>query len=182
MPKLHPRTGLACQNRAEREHWPVGLVTPYGRWLQHPDAGAHGAFASGNCISLVYPPERPGQAERRHPGRQRTVAAPPDQGYPEAYALTPHVIKSQAADGSDALLRLPDLAVLHSGLRSIDYHEDGLIRARRSDDIMLLLDATGQPLFDSPTATCELQPQERPGRGLPAPAPRATAAVRCAKA
>ncbi len=151
MPKLHPHTCQACQSEQEREHWPVGLVTPYGRWLLHPDAGAHGAFASGNCINLVYPPERPGQAERH--GIQDANGLwllTPDQGYPEAWALTPHLIKSQAADGSDALMRLSDLAVLYSGLKEIELsHDDGLIRARRSDDIMLLLDATGQPLFDS---------------------------------
>jgi hypothetical protein len=36
MPRLHPRTGLKPQNEAERDHWPVGMVTPYGRWLQRP--------------------------------------------------------------------------------------------------------------------------------------------------
>jgi hypothetical protein len=152
MPKLHPRTGLPA--REEREHWPVGLVTPYGRWLQHPDAGAHGAFASGNCINLVYPPERPGQAERRHPGRQRTVAG----------SLRTRAIRSLGADTAPdqvasgrrqrcaaAPARSGGAAQRPEGDRA---HDDGLIRARRSDDIMLLLDATGQPLFDSTSATC----------------------------
>ena len=28
MPRLHPRTGQPCRTEDEREHWPVGLVTP----------------------------------------------------------------------------------------------------------------------------------------------------------
>ncbi|MEG3000334.1 MAG: hypothetical protein RR855_07265 [Comamonas sp.] len=152
MPKLHPRTGQPCRSEEEREHWPVGLVTPYGRWLLRPEAGAHRAFASGGCINLGYPPAGAGQPERC--GIQDANGlwrVPPELGYTEAWALTPQLMQTQAADGSYALQRLCDQALLHSDLTSIDlFPEDGLIRARRSDDTVLVLDAAGQPLFDSP--------------------------------
>ncbi|MFN4037453.1 hypothetical protein [Comamonas aquatica] len=152
IPRLHPRTGQPCRTEDEREHWPVGLVTPYGRWLLAPQAGAHSAFASGGCINLSFPPQAPGQDERC--GIQDANGlwlVHPNLGHREAWALTPQLMQSRTAEGRYALHRLPDLALLHSGLTAIDlFPDDQLIRARRSDDTVMVLDASGQPLFDSP--------------------------------
>ncbi|MDH0372336.1 hypothetical protein N7340_11170 [Comamonas aquatica] len=152
MPRLHPRTGQPCRTEDEREHWPVGLVTPYGRWLLAPETGAHSAFASGGCINLSFPPQAPGQDE--HCGIQDANGlwlVHPNLGHREAWALTPQLMQSRTAEGRYALHRLPDLALLHSGLTAIDlFPDDQLIRARRSDDTVMVLDASGQPLFDSP--------------------------------
>ena len=97
---------------------------------------ALGAFASGGCINLGYPPQAPGQDERC--GIQDANGlwlVHPDLGHREAWALTPQLMQSRTAEGHYALHRLPDLALLHSGLTAIDlFPDDQLIRARRSDD------------------------------------------------
>ena len=44
MPLKHPRTGEKLPGENHHGNWPVGLVTPYGRWLVKPIEGACGAY------------------------------------------------------------------------------------------------------------------------------------------
>ncbi|MDR0258631.1 MAG: hypothetical protein LBI76_02405 [Comamonas sp.] len=157
MPKLHPRTGLAPKDEAERDDWPMGLVTPYGRWLQHPMEEACMVFASGGHLNVRWPETVPGEGARsglKDLNGQWVIA--PEAGHLDAYAITPHVMqcKSPHVPHYHDLRSLPDLALLHETVTDamLNAEEDAIIRVSRDLDSqarMLLLDIHGQPLFDS---------------------------------
>lgn len=157
MPRLHPRSGLEPQNDAERDHWPVGMVTPYGRWLQRPVEGASMAFVSGGHLSVHYPETTPGEGARSGIKDLNGIwQVAPSLGYRDAYAVTPQVMacRSPGQENMQDLRSLPGLALLHQGLSSIDYNEeqDEFIRAEKGPyghSRQLLLKADGLPLFDA---------------------------------
>ncbi|WP_284334681.1 hypothetical protein [Comamonas sp. NoAH] len=157
MPKLHPRTGRPPQNKSERDDWPMGLVTPYGRWLLRPIEGASMAFASGDAISVRYPETTPGEGCKSGLKDLNGVwTVPPSAGYRDAYAITPHVMacKSTADPAREDLRSLPGLQLLHEAVSHVEYDEegDGVLRAAAGDDLApqaLMLNTHGQPLFDS---------------------------------
>ncbi len=155
-PKLHPHTGLPCKNDDERENWPTGLVTPYGRWLQSPAEGAIMALASGGYIAVRFPEI---QAGAGHPSGLKDLNGvwqlPPSAGYRDLYALTPHVLlcKSPQLAAKHDLRSLPGLELLQAGLIDANWQpEDHTLRAWRGEysrDQELVLNERGQPLFDS---------------------------------
>lgn len=157
IPKLHPRTGLPPKNEAERDDWPMGLVTPYGRWLQRPIEGASMVFASGDHLSVRWPEAVPGEgAKSGLKDLNGLWVVPPTAGYRDAYAITPHVMQclSPHTPHYHDLHSLPGLELLHATVSDAMYNpeEDAIIRVSRDLDSqarMLLLDIHGQPLFDS---------------------------------
>ena len=157
MPRRHPRTGLKPQSEAERDHWPVGMVTPYGRWLQRPLEGASMTFVSGEHLSVHYPETTPGEGAKSGIKDLNGIwLVSPSEGYRDAYAVTPQVMacRSPGQENMQELRSLPGLALLHEGLSSIDYNEeqDEFIRAEKGpygNSCQLLLKADGQPLFDA---------------------------------
>lgn len=157
MPRKHPRTGEALPHENQREHWPVGLVTPYGRWLVDPAEAASGAFTSGDHIAVHYPEASPDAGEKSGLMNLNGIwVVPPSAGYRNAYAVTPQVMACQSPHipQCEDLLSLPGLELLHKGLSSIDYNgeDDEFIRADKGpygSSYKLLLRPDGQPLFDA---------------------------------
>ncbi|MEF9948071.1 MAG: hypothetical protein RR800_06970, partial [Comamonas sp.] len=157
MPKIHPRTGAKLPGENHRDGWPIGLVTPYGRWLVKPIEGANGAYTSGGYICVRYPEEAEGVGEKSGlKDLNGNWVVPPSAGYRNAYAITPQVMvcKSPNIPNTEDLRSLPSLALLHEGLSSIDYNEeeDEFIRADQGpygNSRKLLLKSDGQPLFDA---------------------------------
>lgn len=158
VPKLHPHTGKPPQNEDERMSLPVGMVTPYGRWLQHPDEGAHLAFPSNGYINVWQSEHTPGGgAVSGLKDLNGVWVLPLTAGYLDAHALTPHVMQCkspQAPDASD-LYSLPGLTLLHAAVTetSYDTETDGVLRmSRKTADgstTMQVLNPQGQPLFES---------------------------------
>lgn len=157
MPKLHPRTGLPPHNESERDDWPVGLVTPYGRWLLKPIEGASMAFVSGAAISVRYPETTPGEGSKSGLKDLNGVwTVPPSAGYRDAYAITQHVMacKSSIDPDREDLRSLPGLELLYEAIYHPQYVEDGdgILRALAGDNQApqaLMLNLHGQPLFHS---------------------------------
>lgn len=157
LPKIHPRTGKALPKKQRPDDWPMGLVTPYGRWLVKPVEGATGAYSSGGYINVRYPEAQEGEGEKSGlKDLNGNWVVPPSAGYRNAYAITPQVMACQSAnyEGCEDLRSLPGLALLHEGLSGIDYNEeeDSFIRADQGpygDSHKLLLKPDGQPLFDA---------------------------------
>lgn len=157
MPKIHPRTGAKLPGENHRDNWPIGLVTPYGRWLVKPIEGANSAFTSGGYISVRYPEEAEGMGEKSGlKDLNGNWVVPPSAGYRNAYAITPQVMACKSANGPgmEDLRSLPSLELLHEGVSSIYYNEeeDKFIRADQGpygSSRKLLLKADGQPLFDA---------------------------------
>lgn len=156
MPLRHPRTGEKLPGENERGNWPVGLVTPYGRWLVKPVEGACGAYTSGGHINVRYPEAREGEGEKSGiKDLNGNWLVPPSAGYLNAYAITPRVMACQSALGQGEDLRsLPGLELLHEGVYNILHNEeqDAFIRALAGPQEaprMLLLDLHGKPVFDS---------------------------------
>ena len=157
MPKIHPSTGAKLPGENHRDGWPIGLVTPYGRWLVKPIEGANGAYTSGGYICVRYPEEAEGAGEKSGlKDLNGNWVVSPSAGYRNAYAITPQVMvcKSPNIPNTEDLRSLPGLALLHEGLSSIDYNEeeDEFIRADQGpygNSRKLLLKSDGQPLFDA---------------------------------
>ena len=157
VPKLHPRTGKPPKNEDERTDWPVGLVTPYGRWLQRPIEDARWAYASSGHINVRYAEAVEGEGAKSGLKDLNGVwVISPSEGLRDAYAITPHVLacKSPDQEHREDLRSLPGLALLYAGVQSIYYNEeqDAFIRATtgpQDAQTALLLNAQGQPLFDS---------------------------------
>ncbi|MDR0216100.1 MAG: WG repeat-containing protein [Comamonas sp.] len=157
IPRKHPRTGEKLPGENHRDNWPVGLVTPYGRWLVKPIEGANGAYTSGGFITVHYPEAREGDGERSGlKDLNGNWVVPPSAGYLNAYALTPQVMACKSANvpGTEDLRSLPGLELLHEGLSSIYYNadEDEFIRADQGpygESRKLLLKSDGKPLFDA---------------------------------
>ena len=160
MPLKHPRTGEKLLGENHRGNWPVGLVTPYGRWLVKPIEGACGAYTSGGHINVRYPEAREGEGEKSGiKDLNGNWLVPPSAGYLNAYAVTPQVMACKSANvpGTEDLRSLPGLELLHEGLSSIYYNaeEDEFIRADKGPygtsggSQKLLLKPDGAPLFDA---------------------------------
>lgn len=160
MPLKHPETGqpLPQQHQEdERDAWPVGLVTPDGRWLLQPSEGACQAFVSGAYIN-VYFPESP-----THTGRASGLmdfnghwVVPPSAGYRELMAITPHVVQCLSAQVPEHhdLRSLPTMDLLQATIigHASWQPEDNTLRAYRGGEIVeqeLVLDIHGQLLFES---------------------------------
>ena len=164
MPLKHPRTGQPLpQQHEEHEHehdaretWPVGLVTPDGRWLLQPSEGACQVFVNAGHINVYYP-EAPGQT-----GRTSGVmdlnglwVVPPSADYRELLTITPHVVQclsTQVPERND-LRSLPAMDLLQATITYGDWHpEDNTLRADRGGetrDQALVMDIHGQLLFES---------------------------------
>lgn len=158
VPKRHPSTGLLPHSEDERMSLPVGMVTPYGRWLQHPDDGAHLVFASHGYISVWQPESVPGAgAVSGLKDFNGLWVLPPTAGYLNAMALTPHVMQCKSPQAPDAydLYSLPGLVPLHTAVTDASYSADtdGVMRiscqAADGNTTMQVLNPQGQPLFDS---------------------------------
>lgn len=157
MPRKHPRTGEKLPGENHRSNWPVGLVTPYGRWLVKPIEGANGTYSSGGYINVRYPEAKEGEGEKSGlKDLNGNWVVPPSAGYLNAYAITHQVMacKSPHLENMEDLRSLPGLELLHEGVSSIYYNEeeDEFIRAEKGpygDSQKLLLKADGQPLFDA---------------------------------
>lgn len=157
MPKIHPRTGAKLPGENDREDWPVGMVTPYGRWLLNPLEGASMAYASGGYISVRYPEAAPGDgAPSGLKDLNGVWVIPRSAGYRDAYAVTPHVMacKNPHVDHCEDLRSLPGLELLHEAVSHVEYNPegDGVLRASAGDHQFpqaLMLNTHGQPLFDS---------------------------------
>lgn len=157
LPKIHPRTGEPLPKKKRPDAWPMGMVTPYGRWLLKPMEGASGAHTSGGYICVSYPEESEGAgAKSGLKDLNGNWVVPPSAGYRNAYAITPQVMACQSENGSgmEDLRSLPGLALLHEGVSSIYYNaeEDEFIRADQGpygSSRKLLLKQDGQPLFDA---------------------------------
>jgi hypothetical protein len=157
MPKIHPRTGAQLPDEDDREDWPVGMVTPYGRWLLKPLEGASMAYASGGYISVRYPEAAPGEgAPSGLKDLNGVWVIPRSAGYRDAYAVTPHVMACQNPQvaGREDLRSLPGLELLHAAVFQVEYNPegDGVLRASAGDHQfpqILMLNTQGQSLFDS---------------------------------
>ena len=162
MPLKHPKTGQPLpqqheeDERDEQEPWPVGLVTPDGRWLLQPSEGAYQVFVNAGHINVYYP-ESPAQA-----GRASGVmdlnghwVVPPSAGYRELLAITPHVVQCLSAQVPERydLRSLPAMDLLQATLIDAGWHpEDNTLRADRGGatrDQTLVMDLHGQLLFES---------------------------------
>lgn len=156
VPKLHPHTGLPPKNEAELDDWPVGLVTPYGRWLQQPIEGASIAFVSGGYLNVHWPQAVPSEGAKsglKNLNGEWVVA--PAAGYLDAYAVTPYVMQCKSPDVPQYhdLHSLPGLVLLHKTvIHTLLNADEGTIRTMRdleSEARMLLLDIYGKQLFNS---------------------------------
>lgn len=154
-PRLHPRTGQPPKNEDERCNWPVGLVTPYGRWLQRPMEDARMAFLSGGYINVRFAEAAEG-AKSGLKDLNGVWVISPSLGYKDAYAITPHVMscKSPHVEHHEDLRSLPGLELLYEAVQSIYYNpeQDSFIRAStgpQEAQSSLLLNEHGTPLFDS---------------------------------
>lgn len=157
MPKIHPRTGAKLPGENDRDDWPVGMVTPYGRWLLKPLEGASMAYASGGYISVRYPEAAPSDgAPSGLKDLNGVWVLPRSAGYRDSYAVTPHVLvcKNPHVDHREDLRSLPGLELLHEAVFHVEYNPegDGVLRASAGDHQFpqaLMLNTHGQPLFDS---------------------------------
>lgn len=157
VPKIHPRTDEKLPKKNIPDDWPMGLVTPYGRWLVKPIEGLANAYSSGGYINVRYPEAQEGEgAKSGLKDLNGNWVVPPSAGYRNAYAITPQVMACQSSSykGCEDLRSLPGLELQQEGLSSIDYNEeeDPFIRADKGpygDSHKLLLKPDGQPLFDA---------------------------------
>ena len=159
MPLKHPKTGRPLPQQheeEERETWPVGLVTPDGRWLLQPSEGACQVFVNAGHFNVYYP-ESPGQT-----GRASGVmdlnglwVVPPSAGYRELLTITPHVVQclSDKVPERHDLRSLPTMDLLQATLIDAGWHsEDNTLRADRGGEVReqaLVMDIHGQLLFES---------------------------------
>ena len=162
MPLKHPKTGQPLpqqheeDERDEQEPWPVGLVTPEGRWLLQPSEGASQAFVSGQHINVYFPelPTQKGRASGLMDLNGHWVV-PPSAGYRELMALTPHVVQCQSEKMPERhdLRSLPAMNLLQASIIDAGWHpEDNTLRADRGGEMReqaLVMDIRGQLLFES---------------------------------
>lgn len=168
MPRVHPHTGQPCASEDDddddddggddsadaRERWPVGLVTPYGRWLLRPELGASMVFATRGFIHVHLPATAP---DTEGPSGLMDLNGrwqlPLSAGYRDLCVLTPHVLHCQSAQRPDRwdLRSMPGLELLESAVYSIEYQEsDQTLRAARGEgrqEQALVLDVYGRPLM-----------------------------------
>ena len=162
MPLKHPKTGQPLpqqheeDERDEQEPWPVGLVTPDGRWLLQPSEGACQVFVSGEHINVYFPqaPHQTGRASGVMDLSGHWVV-PPSAGYLELMAITPHVVQclSDKVPERHDLRSLPAMNLLQAALIDAGWRpEDNTLRADRGGETReqaLVMDIHGQLLFES---------------------------------
>lgn len=159
MPLKHPKTGQPLPQQheeQERETWPVGLVTPDGRWLLQPGEEACQVFVNAGHINVYYPEshDRTGRASGVMDLSGHWVV-PPSAGYLELLTITPHVVQCQSAQVPERndLRSLPAMDLLQATITYGDWHpEDNTLRADRGGetrDQALVMDIHGQLLFES---------------------------------
>lgn len=154
--RIDGAAGESVPAEAERARAPAGLVTPYGRWLVHPDEGAEWIEVEAGYIVI-----------RRHDDSNAGIPSglkdlngrwilPTSAGYVGLLPLTRTLTlgtsssRSEEMDGTVELLRLPDGEPLFDNLTGGMLHDDGRVRIFHADDTMSVLDATtGEPLFDT---------------------------------
>ena len=162
MPLKHPKTGQPLPQQHEedepdeQEPWPIGLVTPDGRWLLQPSEGACQVFVSGEHIHVYYP-ESPSQTGR--PSGVMNLSGrwvvPPSAGYRELMAITPHVVQCLSDNMPERhdLRSLPAMDLLQANIIDAGWHtEDNTLRADRGGEMReqaLVMDIRGQLLFES---------------------------------
>ena len=131
----------------------VGLVTPYGRWLVHPDEGARWVDIDAGYLCI----HQRGEWREGIPSGLKDFngewVVPVSAGY---YNLSP-VTKTLAwgwnrprfDDGSlGQLLRWPEGLPLLDDISSVRLGDDGRVHVTHADDMQSVLDAvTGEPLF-----------------------------------
>ena len=159
MPLKHPQTGQPLPQQheeQERETWPVGLVTPDGRWLLQPSEEACQVFVNAGHINVYYP-ESPGQTGRASGVMDLSGhwVVPPSAGYRELLTITPHVVQclsAQVPERND-LRSLPAMDLLQATITYGDWHpEDNTLRADRGGEVReqaLVMDIHGRLLFES---------------------------------
>lgn len=141
---------------ADRPRAPAGLVTPYGRWLVHPDEGAEWIDIEAGYIVI----RQHGDWHAGTPGGLKDLngrwVVPVSAGYVNVSPLTRTLALGRRAplpegtSGIVELLRWPGGESLFENLTGGMLHEDGKVRIFHADDTVSALDATtGEPLFDT---------------------------------
>ncbi|KWF10256.1 hypothetical protein WL82_09150 [Burkholderia ubonensis] len=142
---------------ADPARGPAGLVTPYGRWLVHPDDGAEWIDIEAGYIVI----RQHGDWNAGIPGGLKDLngrwIVPPSAGYVDLSPLTRTLAlgrRSPRSEGMDnrmvELLRWPGGELLFDNLTGGMLHDDGRVRIFHADDTQSVLDAaTGEPLFDT---------------------------------
>lgn len=145
------RAAGECSRRDDDESDPVGLVTPYGRWLVHPDDGATFVAVQAGWISL----HQPWVKGKGRPSGLKDIngqwVIPFSAGYHDLYPETPALAQCRVPDSeveTVQLLRLPDGELLFDNLKHAGCSKhDGLVRITHADDTISVLDAAGNLLF-----------------------------------
>ncbi|MBN3816232.1 hypothetical protein G3N57_06200 [Paraburkholderia sp. Se-20369] len=134
----------------------IGLVTPYGRWLVHPDDDADRIFVDAGYIVV----SQRGDWDAGLPGGLKDLngrwVVPISAGFRSVLPVTRTLMlgcHAPAAGGRTdtvELRRLPDCAPLFDNLTGAALYDDGRVRIFHADDTQSVLDATtGKPLFDA---------------------------------
>ncbi|GAU06700.1 hypothetical protein [Burkholderia stabilis] len=171
---------------SDRVRAAAGLVTPYGRWLVHPDDGAEWIDVEAGYIVI----RQHGDWNAGIPGGLKDLngrwIVPPSAGYFDLSPLTRTLAlgrrspRSEGMDRTVELLRWPGGEPLFGDLTGGMLHDDGKVRIFHADDTVSALDAvTGEPLFDTRyknvfafhrklrLAVVEWCPPEQPSPGHP---------------
>lgn len=134
---------------------PVGLVTPYGRWLVHPDEGARWVNIDAGYLCL----HQRGEWSEGIPSGlkdfngQWVVAV--SAGYFNLSAITKTLAWGWRTPRFDEgslgeLLRWPEGRSLFDDISAVQLCDDGRVRVTHADEMQSVLDAvTGEPLFDT---------------------------------
>ena len=137
-------------------HAPRPAVTPYGRWLVHPDEGAEWIDIEAGYIVI----RQHGDWHAGSPGGLKDLngrwVVPVSAGYVNMSPLTRTLALGRRAplpegtSGIVGLLRWPDGESLFDDLTGGVLHDDGRVRLFHADDTVSAVDATtGEPLFDT---------------------------------
>ena len=132
---------------------PVGLVTPYGRWLVHPDEGARWVDFDAGYLCL----HQRGEWREGIPSGLKDFngqwVVPISAGYFNLFPVTKTLATGWRTprfdeDSLSQLLRWPEGQPLFDDIRSARLHDDGWVHVTHADEMQSVLDAvTGEPLF-----------------------------------
>ena len=148
--------GESPSTDADRPRAPAETVTPYGRWLVHPDEGAEWIDIEAGYIVI----RQHGDWHAGSPGGLKDLngrwVVPVSAGYVNMSPLTRTLALGRRAplpegtSGIVGLLRWPDGESLFDDLTGGVLHDDGRVRLFHADDTVSAVDATtGEPLFDT---------------------------------
>lgn len=133
---------------------PVGLVTPYGRWLVHPDEGTYRVYVDKDRIVA----RRRGAWDDGIPTGFKDLngqwLVPFSAGFLNMSRVTPTLALGRRTPPPAGLgrrvglLRWPGGELLFDDLETAWLHEDGWVRIAHADETESVLDATtGEPVF-----------------------------------